>query len=102
VATDRTSCLRRKAAVVEGRIEPFVSSHPELRDAIRVHFSGRLVTPLAFGAHPLFQLCRRSALYTRDLYERIPFVIDKGAPPFDSLIPGLPDPAFTRLVGTES
>jgi len=86
------SGTRALLAISDAAIEPFVSSHPELRDAIRVHFSGRLVTPLAIGAHPLFSFA--SALYTRDLYERIPFVIDKGAPPLDSLIPGLPNPAF--------
>jgi predicted short-subunit dehydrogenase-like oxidoreductase (DUF2520 family) len=83
---------RALLAISDGAIESLVSSHPELQDAVRVHFSGALVTPLATGAHPLFSFA--SALYTRDLYERIPFVIDKGAPPLESLIPGLPNPAF--------
>src|SRR5262245_47872760 len=62
-------------AISDAAIEPFVSSHPELQETVRVHFSGRLVTPLAIGAHPLFSFA--SSLYTRDLYERIPFVIDE-------------------------
>jgi predicted short-subunit dehydrogenase-like oxidoreductase (DUF2520 family) len=32
--------------------------------------------------------------YDRELYERIPFVIDQGSPPLASLIPGLPNPCF--------
>jgi len=86
------SGTRALLAISDGAIDPFVSSHPELQDAIRIHFSGPLLTPLATCAHPLFSFA--SALYTRDLYERIPFVIDKGAPPLESLIPGLPNPAF--------
>jgi 2-dehydropantoate 2-reductase len=32
--------------------------------------------------------------YERELYERIPFVIDQGCPPLALLIPGLPNPSF--------
>src|ERR1700741_1957654 len=64
------SGTRALLAISDGAIESFVSSHPELRDATRIHFSGQLVTPLAIGVHPLFSFA--SPLYTRDLYERIP------------------------------
>jgi predicted short-subunit dehydrogenase-like oxidoreductase (DUF2520 family) len=33
-------------------------------------------------------------LYDRELYERIPFVIDQGSPMLAALIPGLPNPCF--------
>jgi predicted short-subunit dehydrogenase-like oxidoreductase (DUF2520 family) len=79
-------------AISDGAIEPFVRSHPELDKSVRVHFSGRLTSPLAIGAHPLFSFA--GTFYERDLYERIPFVIDQGSPPLASLIPGLPNPCF--------
>jgi predicted short-subunit dehydrogenase-like oxidoreductase (DUF2520 family) len=79
-------------AISDGAIDSFVSSRPELKETIRVHFSGALTTPLAVGAHPLFSFA--GTLYERELYERIPFVIDQGSPPLAELIPGLPNPSF--------
>jgi 2-dehydropantoate 2-reductase len=79
-------------AISDGAIEPFVQSHPELAKTVRVHFSGRLASPLAVGAHPLFSFA--GTFYERELYERIPFVIDQGSPPLAILIPGLPNPSF--------
>jgi predicted short-subunit dehydrogenase-like oxidoreductase (DUF2520 family) len=79
-------------AISDGAIEPFVSAHPELANVVRVHFSGRLVSAQAIGAHPLFSFA--GTLYERDLYERIPFVIDRGAPSLSTLMPGLPNPSF--------
>ena len=86
------SRTRALLAISDGAIEPFVRSHPELGKSVLVHFSGRLTTPLAIGAHPLFSFA--GTFYERDLYERIPFVIDQGSPPLASLIPGLPNPCF--------
>jgi 2-dehydropantoate 2-reductase len=79
-------------AISDGAIEPFITSHPELEGARKIHFSGRLSTPLAYGAHPLFSFA--STLYERELYDRIPFIVDRGAPPLSELIPGLPNPSF--------
>jgi hypothetical protein len=61
-------------------------------DQRRVHFSGRLASSLAIGAHPMFSFA--GTFYDRELYERIPFVIDQGSSPLASLIPGLPNPCF--------
>ena len=83
---------RALLAISDGAIEPFIKAHPELEAAVRIHFSGRLATPLAIGAHPLFSFA--GTLYECELYERIPFVIDHGAPPLATLIPGLPNPSF--------
>jgi 2-dehydropantoate 2-reductase len=76
-------------AISDRAIEPFVQSHPELGKTVRIHFSGRLTSPFAIGAHPLFSFA--GTFYERELYERIPFVIDQGSPPLASLIPGLPN-----------
>jgi 2-dehydropantoate 2-reductase len=83
---------RALLAISDAAIEPFLSAHPELANVVRAHFSGRLVSPQAIGAHPLFSFA--GMLYERELYERIPFVIDRGAPPLSTLIPGLPNPSF--------
>lgn len=78
-------------AVSDSAIEALIAEHPEFEQTVRVHFSGSRVTPLAYGAHPLFSFA--STLYERELYERIPFVLDVDAPPLSELIPGLPNPS---------
>jgi hypothetical protein len=70
------SQTRALLAISDNAIEPFHASYPELGSVIWVHFSGRLATPLAVGAHPLFSFA--GTLYDREIYERIPFVIDRG------------------------
>lgn len=75
--------------VSDAAIEPFIQEHLGAA-ARKVHFSGALVTPLAFGAHPLMTF--GPALYTPEQYRAIPFVTDAGAPPFAELLPGLPNP----------
>jgi predicted short-subunit dehydrogenase-like oxidoreductase (DUF2520 family) len=87
------SSSRALLALSDSAIEPFIADRPELMSAVRVHFSGSLTTPLAIGAHPLFSFA--GTLYERALYERIPFIIDAGAPPLTTLIPGLPNPSFS-------
>jgi predicted short-subunit dehydrogenase-like oxidoreductase (DUF2520 family) len=86
------SDTRALLAISDRAVQAFVRSHPELGKAVRVHFSGRLASSLAIGAHPMFSFA--GTFYDRELYERIPFVIDKGFPPLASLIPGLPNPCF--------
>src|SRR4029453_5128811 len=58
---------RALLAISDAAIEPFLSAHPELANVVRVHFSGRLVSPQAIGAHPLFSFA--GTLYERELYE---------------------------------
>ena len=86
------SDTRALLAISDKAVEPFIRSHPELNKAVRVHFSGRLASSLAIGAHPMFSFA--GTFYERELYERIPFVVDQGSPPLASLIPGLPNPCF--------
>ena len=83
---------RALLAIRDGAVEPFLIEHPELESAVRLHFSGRLVSARAIGTHPLFSFA--GTLYEQETYERIPFVIDRGAPPLSTLIPGLPNPYF--------
>ena len=58
-----------------------------------LHFSGALQTPLAFGCHPLMTF-PADAKYTLETYQRIPFVIDQGAPDSNKLLPGLPNVTY--------
>lgn len=56
---------------------------------MRLHFSGALVTPLAFGAHPLMTF--GPDLYSLEKYKSIPFVVEEGTAEFSQLLPGLPN-----------
>lgn len=58
--------------------------------AFKIHFSGALVTPHAFGAHPLMTF--GSSLYAPEKYKEMTFIVDRGAPDFSELLPGLPNP----------
>lgn len=73
----------------DNAIEAFINEHFLSTDALLIHFSGSLVTPLAYGAHPLMSFNR--SVYSLSRYHSIPFVIDQNAPEFASLLPGLPN-----------
>ena len=63
-------------------------------EAVKVHFSGSLVTDAAYGAHPLMTF--GPEMYGIGKYKGTVFVIDKDAPDFGELLPGLPN-AHVRL-----
>jgi len=84
--------VRALLAISDGAIEPFIETHRELSSAVRIHFAGGLASDLAIGAHPLFSFA--GTFYDRRTYERIPFVLDRGAPALSALIPGLPNPCL--------
>ncbi len=88
-AGDRPHAL---LAISDSAIESFVAANPGLERCVRVHFSGRLSTPIAHAAHPLFSFT--GTPHERSTYERIPFVIDEGGPALHELLPGLPNPSF--------
>lgn len=68
-------------------IESFITEYLQESPAIKVHFSGALVSEKAYGAHPLMTFSTK--LYTLDKYLSVPFVVDANAPPFETLLPGL-------------
>ncbi len=78
--------------ITDDAIEPFVRSHPGLRDRFLVHCSGSLVTPLAHGMHPLMTF--GPDLYGLAVYWAVPFVCDAGGPLFRQVFPSLPNPSF--------
>lgn len=76
----------------DGAIEPFIRQHLSACTALKIHFSGSLVTDLAYGAHPLMTFSHD--LYEVDSYRHIPFIVDEDAPDFSQLLPGLSNPQY--------
>ncbi len=80
-------------AISDSAIETFIQANQTLlTDKIIIHFSGHLVTSLAYGAHPLMTFTLN--LYDLALYQSIPFILDEGAPALPELIPGLTNPYY--------
>jgi predicted short-subunit dehydrogenase-like oxidoreductase (DUF2520 family) len=78
--------------ISDSAIEEFVEKHLLPADSIVVHFSGSLISRLAFGAHPLMTFTEE--LYSREQYLETPFVLDEGAMSFEKLLPGLQNPHY--------
>ena len=76
--------------IKDAAIDPFVEEHLRYTQAVKVHFSGALVSGQAWGAHPLMTF--GPDLYPAEKYRGIPFVIDEEAPDFSELLPGLNNP----------
>lgn len=75
-------------------IENITQKYLQNSDAIRIHFSGSLVTTHAYGAHPLMTF--NNKLYTLEEYKAIPFIIDDDVPDWKTLLPGIPN-TYVRL-----
>lgn len=71
--------------------EVAVSLRDIFPNALFVHFSGTIVSPLAESAHPLMTFS--STLYDLKTYEQIPFVTENGRSSFQELFPELINPA---------
>ncbi len=80
--------------ISDSAIESFIQEHLAASSAVKIHFSGALVSSLAYGAHPLMTF--NTGLYTLEKYQAIPFVVDQSAPEFNQLLPGLPN-AHVRI-----
>jgi hypothetical protein len=85
-------CARVLILIRDAATVPFLDEWPALKDKRPVHFSGNLTTTVAHAAHPLMTFADR--LYDLETYRAIPFIIDTGGPPFEQLLPGLPNPSF--------
>src|SRR5262249_53769879 len=69
-------------AISDKAIEPFIDQNLQDTAALKVHFSGSLVTEKAFGAHPLMTF--GADLYPAQRYPSIPFLLDERAPDFSA------------------
>lgn len=77
--------------ISDDAIESFVQENPFLKEKTLIHFSGSLVTPLAYGAHPLMSFSEQ--LYELPTYESISFVVEKNSK-FMTYFPDLKNPNF--------
>ena len=82
--------------ISDDAIEPFIIAHRPHNHSHQtwIHCSGSLTTQYAIGAHPL-QTFPSTPLYTLELYQQIPFIIDPTDKAFDAYLPGLPNPSYT-------
>lgn len=70
-------------------IDPFIAQYLGCYShLVVVHFSAALSSTFAYRTHPL-QTFSLGRLYDKDAYENIPFIIEKTAPEFSELLPGL-------------
>lgn len=76
--------------IKDDAIENFIRDHLNSTHKMLIHCSGSLVTPLAYGVHPLMTFGKE--LYALPDYQHIPFIMDHDAPDFHTLFPGLPNP----------
>lgn len=76
--------------ISDSSIEPFLSEHSFLKSKPCVHFSGSLVTDMAWGAHPLNTF--PAGRYSLDVYEKTYFVCEKSDWPFSKIFPQLNNP----------
>ncbi|MBI2602403.1 MAG: DUF2520 domain-containing protein [Deltaproteobacteria bacterium] len=78
--------------ISDSAVDSFIANNSEIRRKVAVHFSGSLLCPYAFTAHPLQTFAHD--LYDLASYERIPFVIEEEGPEFSELLPFLPNPHY--------
>lgn len=87
-----SSCTHILLLIKDDKIDEFYSTHFKNVQIPCIHFSGSLVHASMSGAHPL--MCFGKDLYDLQQYQRIPFILDHDAPPFNQLLPGLPNQHF--------
>lgn len=73
--------------ISDSAIEDFAQTYLQHTNAICIHFSGSVISDKVYGAHPLMTFS--TELYSLDIYQDIPFIIDANAPDFQMLLPGL-------------
>lgn len=83
-------CTHILILINDDAIENFIVENLKNSNAIKIHFSGSLVTNHAHGAHPLMTFS--NSLYPKNRYLTIHFVVDRDAPSFEKLLPGVPNP----------
>ncbi len=82
-------CTHVLLLISDHAIEEFITKHLKQTHALRIHFSGSLISEHSHGAHPLMSFNKN--LYDLKQYQAIPFIFDHDAPDFETLLPGLPN-----------
>ncbi len=78
--------------ISDGAIGDFLEQNRELKNLRLVHFSGSLFLEGVPSYHPLMTFAKR--LYSRQEYQKIPFVYEQGQPTFAQIFPKLPNESF--------
>ncbi len=75
-------------------IDQFIQNNINLsqQKPILVHFSGNLISPYAYSAHPLQSFSEQ--LYEPEQYRKIPFIIESHNLEFDELLPAFNNPHY--------
>ena len=77
--------------ISDDQIESWIKKNAWIQKKIVIHCSGNLATRYAQSFHPLFNFT--SELYTDEIYEKIPFIYEKGTS-FTEIFPNLLNPSF--------
>ena len=75
--------------IKDDAIDTFIETYLLSSPAILIHFSGALHSHYAVAAHPLQTF--GAAIYVSENYKDIPFIMDDDAPPFETVLPGIPN-----------
>ena len=79
------------ACIKDDALSGFLQTYQQ-GDTRFVHFSGSQTFSKAFGAHPLMSFS--TELYTKELYEQIPFVVDQDSKHFREIFPTLKNKVY--------
>ncbi|MCP4658071.1 MAG: DUF2520 domain-containing protein [bacterium] len=77
-------------AIRDDAIPGFVRAHRRDPGPVWVHFSGSVAVDGAWTAHPLSTFA--GPPYELEVYEAIPFIVEREGPPLGELVPGLDNP----------
>jgi 2-dehydropantoate 2-reductase len=78
--------------IKDSAITYFIEQHSFLKDKKLVHFSGNLLLPGVWGAHPLMTFM--PSLYDLECYRKMPFILQENSPELSDLLPGLNNPYY--------
>ncbi len=85
-------CTTIALAIRDDVLESFIAKNPFLHSRTLVHFSGAMVLERAWGAHPLYTF--GPELYSAEVYQKIPFILEKDSPALAEFFPGLENPEY--------
>jgi hypothetical protein len=81
-------------AIKDNALPSFIDENysNELKNKVWVHFSGSHVFDGIIGMHPLMTFTKE--LYAKEIYEQVPFIIDKEEFDFSHYFPGFKNPNY--------
>ncbi len=93
LALTLSKCSHVLILITDSKIDTFIKEHYDLLNKkVLVHFSGALKSQYAHCTHPLMTFTPK--LYDLDDYKRTPFILERGGPKFETLLPQWPNKNF--------